>query len=244
MKRYHILYGLIACIFLMFASTAQAYLMFDQIVDMNGTGFGNVLSVLALQETGTAGTATDVEQGKVFWNGSSDGYVDPLTTIVYGDNKTATRTIADLGWQDASEVRIIVNMNEQGGAVGQFFRIDDLMMTIYADDGSVLWPSGVFTPYLPGTLDQGLGGSGIAFKLSPDQVLTLNSLVAGIGTWGDITSYRVGLASTISFVDDGPDNLYAARGPGASPVPEPATMLLLGSGLVGLAGFRRKFKKS
>jgi len=26
--------------------------------------------------------------------------------------------------------------------------------------------------------------------------------------------------------------------------PEPTTMLLFGSGLIGLAGFRRKFKKS
>lgn len=39
-------------------------------------------------------------------------------------------------------------------------------------------------------------------------------------------------------------HLSPERGTGASPVPEPTTMLLLGTGLIGLVGFRKKFKKS
>ena len=41
-----------------------------------------------------------------------------------------------------------------------------------------------------------------------------------------------------------PDITIADLALQANPVPEPTTMLLLGTGLAGLAGFRRKFKKS
>ena len=107
MKRFW--YLLVVCVCLLSATygVRAAYITFhDEVTNDYGTGYGNVLQTLALQQHGSATT----QAGSVLWSGSAD--------VLSGDAKPQSQTVtvaqlADKGFNDSNLI-VILNLNQTG----------------------------------------------------------------------------------------------------------------------------------
>ena len=219
-------------------SPASATLVFDSTQDLTGTGLGAVNTVLTIQSPGSSTT----EQGCVGRSlGCPGGTLnttpsDPGRVIggtlggneLTGDAQTKTILGSTLGTTSASDLRIVFNPQEPGSAGLQSISVNDLRLTIYHSDGSIQFSSGA----LPSAINfadatGGVGQAGFVFRLDGTQAATAGTI--------DATD-RIGLSALITNAQGGPETFFVTKA--ATAVPEPTTWLLLGSGLMGLAGRR------
>jgi hypothetical protein len=193
-----------------------------------GRGCGSERSphILSIQEH-------PLESGGVRFSSGGD--------VMFGDwtrgSNTQTRTLAEAGITNASSLRLFFDIIEPNGGNQSSILMTSLILTAHNNAGVE-----VFRAVLVGgplnleELGNGQGHSDYVFALDAAAALRLQAVFD--------PSLRIGLESTIDNAQAGPESFFLGSVNGVEPIPEPATMLLMGTGLAGAAAVVRRRTKS